>query len=264
MYASPLIAAAVMFAYEFCFIFIWPIHKISPEFGYAIYFEVLWLIMDSILLVQCAMYAKESMPRSLLAQRPYLAVPGAVILATIGMYCFVDWTGMKDGVGAAILAVSIIAVQFPLFVWERQDHADSFNGGAGGDGISFAAIVWRAVGDLFTGLAVWQLYRYVDGSERPGGTASIPGCNPDGATGFEAMHAPGLYDPDGATAAFQFAENCAHFALAPISAANPFTWFLILLMLVCDFLVVSYLAYQRMELKKDGPPNLRFRPPPRK
>lgn len=253
MYASPLVAAAVMFAYEFCFIFIWPIHKISPEFGYALYFELLWLGMDTVLLVQCAMYAKKSLPRSLLARRPWFAVGGSVVLATLGMMAFVDWTGATDGVSAAVLAVALIAAQFPLFVWERQDHANTFNGGRGGDGISFSAIVWRAVGDLFTGLAVIQLYLFVGAGPRPvllnpNSGAVLQGARPVCADGV--AEATGLYQVASNQETFYFAEDCAHFALAPVSAANSFTLFLVVLMLVCDLLVISYLVWQRARIKR--------------
>ncbi len=241
MYASPLVACAVMFGYETCFLFIWPIHEISPAFAYAFYFEVLWWILDAILLIQCGLYAKASLPGSMLAEWPWLTVAGAAVLGVVGMYCFVDWTGMTDGVGAAVVAVAIIGVQFPLFIWERQEHAESlgkatYNGGKDSeDGISYWAIVWRAIGDVATVAAVFQLYLFVNDGHRPEGEVG-------GTEGV--VRATETLEPFYLAVGDTLDGHDLHFALAPISAANSFTWFLMVMMLLADLTVVLYLTLQ--------------------
>ena len=232
-YAAPLVAASVMFSFEFCFIFVWPIGEGVPEFAYAKWFEYAWFLMDIILLIQVGLYGKNSMPGTALAKHPWLSVIGVTTLTTLGMIAFVEWTGMKDGVTPAIMAVAIIACQFPIWLQERQQYLGINNEP---DGISFWGIALRGVGDVTTAVSTWMVFLWVDGSDRPHAKSD---------DAIEALPYQLLHVPNDASDSY-LASGDYQFALAPISANNPWTLFLMGAMIVCDFWVIFVLVRQRM------------------
>lgn len=236
-YAAPLVAASVMFAFEFCFIFVWPIGQGIPELEYAKYFEYAWFAMDVGLLIQCGLYAKNSMPGTALAKHPWVSVIGVTTLSTLGMIAFVEWTGMKDGVVPAVMAVAIIACQFPIFIQERQQLLGV---GGKGSGISFWGIVLRGAGDLTTVLTTMIMFAFVDGKDRP--LATSDDAIPD--LPYQLLHVPSDVN-DSYLQAGDY-----QFALAPISAYNPWTLFLFGVMLTCDAWVIFLLVRQRRSRRK--------------
>ncbi|MBI5611409.1 MAG: hypothetical protein HY902_21230 [Deltaproteobacteria bacterium] len=236
VYAAPLVASAVMFSYEFCFVFIWPLGQGLPEFSYAKWFEYAWLIMDVVLLVQCAAYAKKTVPNTPLAQYPVTITVGTTALALLGMWSFVDWTGMSNGAVAAILACCLIGGQFPLMILDRSVRLGRAATAIPGQGISFWSIVLRTLGDLSSATATFTFFMLVGGKARPGVADATATIEQQGIM---------LKSVVGDPTAVYLSTGKFDFALAPISPLTSFTIFMMLLLFCTNILSIAMLVRAR-------------------
>lgn len=146
MYGFPIAAVAIVWAYEFCFIFFWPI---AIPWWSAL--EWIWFIADTIMLVQCLIYAKNTCAEEELRRNPAPIVLWSVICAVVLMATFVDYYDFTDGVIPAVIAVCAVALITPIFALLKPGCVHLSVSGQGS----------RALGDLCTALCIWMLFPWV-------------------------------------------------------------------------------------------------------
>ncbi len=143
MYGFPIVAVAIVWSYEFCFIFFWPI---GIPWWAAL--EWIWFIADTILLIQVLLYAKNTCSEPELRKNPWALAAFSVVTTLILMATFVDYYQLTDGVIPAVIAVCGVALAHPIFALLKPGCVHLSVSGQG----------CRALGDLCTALCIWLLF----------------------------------------------------------------------------------------------------------
>ncbi len=144
--ALPMVALAVMWPFELCFAFIYPNESAVLE---AI--EVLWFILDTILVVQVFKFGVSQATTDFLKRNASFLILLSLLFGTAGMVTFTSYYQYLDGSVPGMWALCIIAYAFPVFIWGRQ---------RAGQDVAVAPQAFRIIADVTSTAVVLGFFRF--------------------------------------------------------------------------------------------------------
>jgi hypothetical protein len=145
-YGAPVVAAALLAAYEVCFLFVWPL-----DIGWSGAAGMASGLLAILLLTQSVLYAGSTMAERAFRDNALTVVLWAFCASLALLWAVVHYFRLTDGLLPGVFLITAIAALYPAFalLQPAAEHVSRMGQG------------FRILGDIFFATAVWVWVPFV-------------------------------------------------------------------------------------------------------